>query len=143
METLAERIAARRKELGLYQADLADAAGVSTAAVSQWERGETKNLKLEHLFAIADTLKVHARWLALGQGPRFMKAAMILLCCGALLTPSPADASFNNTSITAHYFAKYLTVIHIVTHWLQSIPSRLVRFLTGKNHGSSSRLIPT
>lgn len=143
METLAERITARRKELGLYQADLADAAGVSTAAVSQWERGETKNLKLEHLFAIADTLKVHARWLALGQGPRFMKAAAILLFCAALFTPGPADASFNNNSFAEHYFAKCLTVILIVRYWLKSIPSRLVRLLTGKNHGSSSGLIPT
>lgn len=91
LATLAERIAARRKELGLRQEDLADAAGVSKAAVSQWERGETKNLKLEHLFKIADALKLHARWLALGQGPRYVVVAI----AATLLTLPPriADAA--------------------------------------------------
>lgn len=70
--TLAERLAVMRQQLGLRQEDLADAAGVSKAAVSQWERGETKNLKLDHLFKIADRLKVHARWLAIGQGPKYV-----------------------------------------------------------------------
>ena len=69
-ETLAQRITARREEVGLSQKNLGDMAGVSKAAVSQWERGGTKNLKMEHLFAIADALKVNARWLATGQGPR-------------------------------------------------------------------------
>lgn len=76
--TLAERIAARRKELGLRQEDLADAAGVSKAAVSQWERGETKSLKLENFFAIADKLRVAPRWLALGQGAKFAAIAIAL-----------------------------------------------------------------
>lgn len=79
METLAERIIARRRELGLQQSHLAEVAGVSESAVSQWEKGKTKNLKLEHLFAIADALKVHARWLALGQGPRFVRAAILFV----------------------------------------------------------------
>lgn len=78
-ETLAERLANRRRELGLRQEDLAGAAGVSKAAVSQWENGQTKDLKLAHLFAIADALKVHARWLALGQGPRFVAVLVALV----------------------------------------------------------------
>jgi transcriptional regulator with XRE-family HTH domain len=79
METLADRIITRRRELGLQQSHLADIAGVSESAVSQWEKGKTKNLKLEHLFAIADALKVHARWLALGQGPRFVRSAILFV----------------------------------------------------------------
>ena len=66
--SLANRIRAQREKLGLKQADLARAAGVSVAAVTQWESGETKNLKHEHLFMIADLLKVDARKLALGEG---------------------------------------------------------------------------
>lgn len=76
--TLAERLAARRRELGLRQQDLADVAGVSKAAVSQWELGHTQNLKLDNLFRIADRLKVHARWLALGQGPKFVAVLIAL-----------------------------------------------------------------
>ncbi|MDP2621580.1 MAG: helix-turn-helix transcriptional regulator [Hyphomicrobiales bacterium] len=52
--TLAQRIASRRKELGLSREDLATAAGVTVPAVQAWEAGTTKNLKLQHLFAIAD-----------------------------------------------------------------------------------------
>lgn len=77
--SLGERISATRRELGLRQADLANAAGVSEAAVSQWERDETKNLRLEHLFAVADLMKVNPRWLALEQGPKFLKVAMLTL----------------------------------------------------------------
>lgn len=76
---LGQRIKATRLELGLRQQDLADAAGVSTAAISQVESGDTKNLKLPHLFAIADAMKVNPRWLAIGKGPRFMRAAMLAL----------------------------------------------------------------
>ena len=86
--TLGERIAARRKELGLRQEDLANAAGVTTAAVSYWETGNTKNLRLEHLFSIADKLKVQARWLALGQGAKF--AAIFFI---TVLPPLLIDAS--------------------------------------------------
>ena len=87
--TLAERIAARRKELGLRQEDLADAAGVSKAAVSQWETGQTKDVKLEHLFKIADKLKVQARWLALGQGTKFAVALMALVVPPLLIAAQP------------------------------------------------------
>ena len=38
---LGERIRARRERLGLRQADLAAALGLTAAAVSKWERGET------------------------------------------------------------------------------------------------------
>ena len=86
--TLGERIAARRKELGLRQEDLANAAGVTTAAVSYWETGNTKNLRLEHLFSIADKLKVQPRWLALGQGAKF--AAIFFL---TVVPPLLIDAS--------------------------------------------------
>ena len=49
MTTLAERIAARREELGLSQAELARAIGVSGATLSRWESGDSgpsrKNLE--------------------------------------------------------------------------------------------------
>ena len=69
-KTLADRITVRRVELGLTQADLARIAGVSEAAVSQWESGQTKNLKNAHLFVVADFLNVSPRWLATGQGDK-------------------------------------------------------------------------
>lgn len=80
-----QRIRDTRVELGLRQEDVAQAAGVTVAAVSSWERDETKNMKPPHLFAVADLFKVNARWLALEQGPRFMKAAMLALFAAPLL----------------------------------------------------------
>jgi transcriptional regulator with XRE-family HTH domain len=68
--TLSQRIASRRKEVGLTREDLAAAAGVSVAAVQAWESGATKNLKLDHLFTVADALNVNPRWLATERGPK-------------------------------------------------------------------------
>lgn len=78
-KTLAERLRQRRKELGMRQEDVAKAVGVSGAAVAQWETGETKNLRVEHLFRVADALKVHARWLGLGDGPKFVAVLLSLV----------------------------------------------------------------
>lgn len=52
----------------MSQAELAEKVGVSRAAVSQWENGETKGLKPENLLAVARTLEVDLDWLVYGQG---------------------------------------------------------------------------
>jgi transcriptional regulator with XRE-family HTH domain len=75
METLAQRLVARRHELGLNPVDLASAVGVSISAVLQWESGKTKNLKNEYLFSVADALNVAPRWLATGKGSRVAAAS--------------------------------------------------------------------
>ena len=64
------RIRQEREALGLTQSEVGAAAGVTKGAVSAWENGNTKNLRVENLFAVADKLKVRARWLALGTGLR-------------------------------------------------------------------------
>ena len=69
-KTIGERVKIRRIELGLTQADVAKVAGVSEAAVSQWESGDTKNLKNDHLFTVADLLNLAPRYLATGKGVR-------------------------------------------------------------------------
>lgn len=70
MNTLADRIRASRKTAGLTQRELGRRAGVTSQAVGHWERGKTANLRLDHLFAIANALGVDAKWLALGAGSR-------------------------------------------------------------------------
>lgn len=74
--TLAQRLTSRRKELKLSREDLATATGVTVAAVQAWESGSTKNLKLDHLFAVADALNVSPRWLATGRGPKVAAETM-------------------------------------------------------------------
>jgi len=66
-ETAGERIRRARTEAKLTQQDLADAAGVSRAAVALWENGDTKSLKPNNLFKIARRLNKPAEWLATGQ----------------------------------------------------------------------------
>lgn len=51
----------------MSKAELARIAGCSDSAVGQWESGNTKNLKLRYLFAVADALKTTARELAIGE----------------------------------------------------------------------------
>lgn len=65
---LGYRIERRRAALGLNQADLARRLGLSPAAVSYWETGETKSIRLDHFFALADLLQCSPRWLATGEG---------------------------------------------------------------------------
>jgi transcriptional regulator with XRE-family HTH domain len=76
MSTLAKRITARRKELGLSASDLANICGISPAAVFKWESGGTSNLKHDHLFMLADALNVRPRWLALGEGEKLAAPPM-------------------------------------------------------------------
>ena len=49
-----------RKSAGLTQAELAVKVGVTKAAVSSWESGGTKDLKMQHLFDVARALNVEA-----------------------------------------------------------------------------------
>lgn len=62
---LKDRIREARKTAGATQKELADAAGVSPQAVSQWERGED-NPSRDNLRAAAKFLKVTIDWLLEG-----------------------------------------------------------------------------
>jgi transcriptional regulator with XRE-family HTH domain len=66
MNTLGSRIKWVREREGISQQMLADAVGVSRAAVSQWENGQTKGLRPENLIAVAEQLNSGIRWLVLG-----------------------------------------------------------------------------
>lgn len=70
MGTLWGRILAARKAAGLSQEAVAERLGISKAAVSHWETGDTKDLKLPNLFGLARILHVEPQWLATGEGPR-------------------------------------------------------------------------
>jgi transcriptional regulator with XRE-family HTH domain len=68
IEHIGDRIRRCRKQAGLTQAEIGEAAGVSQAAVVQWETGETKTLRAEHLLKIALKLKKSPHWLQTGKG---------------------------------------------------------------------------
>ncbi len=65
-QSLTGRIRAARLQAGLSQADVAKALHVSASAVNQWELGFSKNIKLEHFFALAKLLRQDPQWLATG-----------------------------------------------------------------------------
>ncbi|WP_278976623.1 helix-turn-helix domain-containing protein [Oligella urethralis] len=67
MDTLSNRIKLKLEERGFKQVDLANATGVSTAAVNKWITGNTKNLKSENLIAISKFLDVSIQWLVTGK----------------------------------------------------------------------------
>jgi phage repressor protein C with HTH and peptisase S24 domain len=70
MKTIGTRIKARRKELEKTQQALADFCGVSRTAVTQWENGDTENLRGAHLLKAAEFLGVTAIWLETGKEAR-------------------------------------------------------------------------
>ena len=51
------------------QTEIAKYCGVSKGAVSQWKKGDVKNLKFENLYRLADITGFSARWLAIEEGP--------------------------------------------------------------------------
>lgn len=53
MNTLGQKIKALRERQGMNVSDFAKAVGVSHVSVLNWEKGETRNMKLESLLAIS------------------------------------------------------------------------------------------
>lgn len=68
MSTLQQRLEKAMEHAKKKQADLVKATGASSAGVAKWFGGSAKNLKMDHLFAVADLCQVDARWLATGAG---------------------------------------------------------------------------
>lgn len=70
MTTLQDRIAELMKISGLSVGQLAEIAGVSSSAVSQWKDGPTKALKAGPATRLAERTGYCARWIADGDGPK-------------------------------------------------------------------------
>jgi transcriptional regulator with XRE-family HTH domain len=68
---LGERLAWSLERSQVSRAQLAEACGVSTAAISKWLSNDTKNLKSENLFTAAELCVVNAKWLATGRDTPF------------------------------------------------------------------------
>ena len=64
-----QRIAHAIEQSGHTPASMARAIGCSAAAIYQWIKGDTKDIKNELLFALADASRFEARWIATGEGP--------------------------------------------------------------------------
>lgn len=67
-QTIKLRLRHARKLRGLSQVQLAEAAKVTQASISDLERGKSKSFRGETLVAIARTLHVSPEWLAKGVG---------------------------------------------------------------------------
>ena len=58
MDSMNERISARRKELGLTLDEVAAFVGVNKGTVSRWESGEIDNMRRDKIAKLAEVLKV-------------------------------------------------------------------------------------
>jgi transcriptional regulator with XRE-family HTH domain len=67
--SITDRLNAAFDRSGLSQAELARMVGLTRGSINSWLRGRSINIRPEHLFAVADALRVEARWLATGAGP--------------------------------------------------------------------------
>jgi transcriptional regulator with XRE-family HTH domain len=66
METMGDRIRTLREARKLTQEGLAKAVGVTKSAVSQWEGGSTKNIKLETFLGLLGVLRTDYEYLVYG-----------------------------------------------------------------------------
>lgn len=71
MNTLADRLKEARKDAGLTQRELAQAAGIQQPVISQIEKGT--NLQSAHIAKLAHACGVEALWLSEGRGPKFLQ----------------------------------------------------------------------
>jgi len=65
--TFGARVKKWRTHRGLTQEFVAKEVGVTKAAISAIERGDTKNMRPDHLFKLADVLQCSARQLVFGR----------------------------------------------------------------------------
>ena len=66
METIGDRIRQCRIARGMTQLQLAEAVGVTKGAVSQWELGGTKNVKLDTFLRLVEVLHTTPDYLVSG-----------------------------------------------------------------------------
>jgi transcriptional regulator with XRE-family HTH domain len=66
METMGDRIRTLREARKLTQDQLAKAVGVTKSAVSQWEGGSTKNIKLGTFLSLLGVLSTDYEYLVYG-----------------------------------------------------------------------------
>jgi len=67
IDNLSTRIKSNRIRLNLSQDDLAKRIGVSRPSVTQWESGDTKNIKNDNLVALARAFKISVDELLTGK----------------------------------------------------------------------------
>lgn len=89
-----ERIAKAITVSGKKKGEIAVECGVAPSAVTQWISGESKSLKPENLFALADATGFNARWIGIGKGPE--KAS----------DPDTDAASVNDYALIPQYTAR-------------------------------------
>lgn len=68
--TLSERIKEALEGAKLSVTEAAEKIGVGRSAIYPWLSGNTKNLKLENLFALADATGYSAKWIAIEKGTK-------------------------------------------------------------------------
>jgi transcriptional regulator with XRE-family HTH domain len=68
--TRGERIAHAIRESGNSPAAMSRLIGCTSAAIYQWVKGDTKDIKNDFLFKLADATGFEARWIATGEGPQ-------------------------------------------------------------------------
>jgi transcriptional regulator with XRE-family HTH domain len=66
METMGDRIRQLRGARGMTQEQFGKLVGVSKSAVSQWEDGSTKNIKLSTFLLVLEVLHTDANYLIWG-----------------------------------------------------------------------------
>jgi transcriptional regulator with XRE-family HTH domain len=69
LDTVGARVKYAIRESGQTQATVARYIGCKSQAVNQWISGQTKHLRPENLFQLAEITGFEARWIATGKGP--------------------------------------------------------------------------
>ena len=101
MATLQERIAELMAATGLTVGGMADIAGVSSSAVTQWKDGPTKSLKTGPATKLANATGFSAMWIATGEGPKKL-APGAAPPAPSNVAPAPALSPSRHVPVVGH-----------------------------------------
>lgn len=79
MESMGQRIRRLREAKRLSQPELGKLIGVTKGAVSQWERGDTQNIRLKNLLRLLSVLGTDTEYLVYGPDRSARDQSVILL----------------------------------------------------------------
>jgi len=108
MMQLAKRLKESRMAAGLSQTELAKRVGVTPGAISNLERGDSKSMAADHIFAAAKILRVSPEWLATGRGTKDGQGIAVHLSTESLMLADQIDRLGDSQRATIYALVRQL-----------------------------------
>jgi phage repressor protein C with HTH and peptisase S24 domain len=122
-----ERIARAIALSGKKKGEVAKACGVANSAVTQWINGDSKNVRPDNLFKLAEFTGFSAEWIATGKGPEKPVVEPDAELIG-MLSPWDSETPLEEDEVAIPLYKEVeMAAGHGATEVVE-VPGRLIRF---------------